>query len=347
MQQIRVFGKTKSGETVREITLQNGAISCQILTFGATLRTLNVPSRTGETVDIVLGYDSLHEYERHGGYLGASIGRYANRIAQGRFTLNNQTFTLAKNDGENHLHGGMVGFSHRVWEIAQCTAHEVVLTLESQHMDEGYPAKLLVQATYRLEGTALAIEYRASSDGDTLCNLTNHSYFNLAGHCSGTVLKQKLAVYAQQYLPIYANAIPTGEIASVTGTPMDLRTLAPIGAGLAQPFSQLEKGHGFDHCYVIDGARGSLRPCAFARAEQTGIAMSVETTAPAVQLYTGNFLSGAQMGKGGCVYAPHHGFCLETQFYPDSPHHVHFPSCVLREGELWHEKTVYSFSAAK
>ena len=341
----RPFGVTRSGDPVELLTLDNGTLSCELLTFGAALRTLTVPDREGRWVDVVLGYDSLSDYETRDGYLGAVVGRYANRIAKGQFSLNGRTYSLAVNNGPNHLHGGIVGYSYRVWTVEELTPQKAVFTLESPDGEEGYPGALSLRVTYALEGSALSLHYEALAQGDTVCNLTNHSYFNLAGQGSGPVLDQLLSLSASRYTPADATSIPCGTLDPVEGTPMDFRTPVPIGARIEADFEQLKLGNGYDHNYVVDGPAGTLRPAARAVSPKTGIAMEVETTLPGVQLYTANFLEEGRPGKGGALYGPRHAFCLETQFFPDSPNQPAFPSTLLRAGERHDHTTRFVFSA--
>ena len=340
----RPFGVTKNGEEVRELTLDNGVLSCGILTFGATLRTLLVPGREG-TVDVVLGYDSLEQYETEGGFFGAVVGRYANRIAGGKFTLNGQEYVLARNDGPNHLHGGTVGWSHQVWTVEEADRERAILTLDSPDGEEGYPGHLQAKVTYALEGDALSIRYEAVSDRDTPCNLTNHSYFNLAGQGSGPVLDQELKLFASAYTPTDDTSIPLGRVEPVEGTPMDLRTSGPIGKRIDEPFQQLIWGRGYDHNFVVDARPGTLRPAARARSRATGVAM--ETDSPGMQFYTANFVENGRKGKGGAVYGFRHGFCLETQHFPDTPNQPAFPSATLRAGERYDQLTRFRFSLKK
>ena len=339
----RKFGTTSTGEQVEALTLNNGRLSCEVITFGAALRTLLVPGRDGRAVDVVLGYETLEEYQNQDAYLGAVVGRYANRIAGGKFVLNGQEYTLAVNNGPNHLHGGIVGFSHRVWRVEELTCDRVVLALESPDGEEGYPGHLWVKVTYTLEENGLSIRYQAESDRDTVCNLTNHTYFNLGGQGSGSVLEQEIALCARYYTPTDGDSIPLGTVEPVDGTPMDLRALTPIGAYIDQEFIQLVQGRGYDHNYVVEGAPGRLRPAARARCAATGIGMAVETTSPGVQFYTANFLEEGRAGKQGAVYGPRHGFCLETQFYPDSPNQPDFPTCILKAGNAFAQETRFVF----
>lgn len=340
---IKPFGTSATGELVEAVTLDNGVISCEILTFGAAVRTLLVPDSAGVRRDIVLGYDTLREYETQDGYLGAAVGRFANRISKGRFALNGSTYELAANDGENHLHGGIRGFSHRVWSIEDVRSDKVTLGLLSKDGEEGYPGNMSVRVTYALAGTSLAVHYEAVSDADTICNLTNHSYFNLSGHSSGPISDQEIMINAQFYTPTNDQSIPTGAIETVSDTPMDLRSLVRFDSRFMGDFLQLKQAGGFDHNFVIDGKREGLCFAAEARSRATGIVMRVDTTLPGIQLYTANFLSSRQ-GKNGCVYDRHHAFCLETQFYPDAPNRSDFPSPVLRKNVRYDHSTLFTFS---
>ena len=340
------FGTTHKGEEVQELTLDNGVMSCNILTFGAVVRRLTVPGREGP-VDVVLGYDTWEQYETEGGYLGAVVGRFANRIAKGKFSLGGKEYQLAVNDGPNHLHGGNTGFSHRVWTVEELTEQRAVLTLDSPDGEEGYPGHLQVKVTYALEGTALSVRYEAVSDQDTPCNLTNHSYFNLAGHKSGSALEQEITLFASQYTPAGETSIPLGCLEPVEGTPMDLRQPVPIGRHIGEPFQQLIWGRGYDHNFVVDGQSGSLRPAARAVSRVTGITMEVDTTCPGIQFYTANFIEEGRKGKDGAVYGFRHAYCLETQHFPDSPNQPEFPSCILRAGERYDQRTRFAFFLEK
>lgn len=340
----RPFGMTPSGEQVELLHLKKGAISCNILTWGATLQALFIPNREGKETDVVLGYDSLEEYMSQDGYLGAVVGRYANRVAKGKFKLNGKEYSLAINNGPNHLHGGLVGFSHRVWQVDELAEDRAVLCLDSPDGEEGYPGHLKVKVTYTLLEQGLEIHYGAVGDADTPCNLTNHSYFNLSGQGSGSVLDQEIALSAARYTPTDETSIPTGELALVEGTPMDLRQMTKIGAHEDDMFPQLCQAKGYDHNYVIDGTSGVLRPAARAYSRQTGIRMEVKTTLPGIQLYTANYLEEGRRGKAGAQYGPRHGFCLETQFFPDSLNRPAFPSAILPAGKVYDHKTQFLFS---
>lgn len=343
-QYIKPFGTSAAGEDVSLITLDNGIISCGVISFGAALQSLIVKDRAGQPVDVVLGYDTLREYEQTDGYLGATVGRCANRIAKGHLEINGRTYALAINNGENHLHGGLVGFSHRVWQVEDVAADSVTLSLESPDGEENYPGNMRVKVCYSLQGNALHIDYWALSDADTVCSLTNHSYFNLAGHASGDALSQEIMIHASRYTPTDAGSIPTGELTSVESTPMDLRAFTPLGKYIDSDFIQLVQGRGYDHNYVIDGEFGTLRPAAAARCSETGIEMRLESTLPGLQLYSANYVEEGRQGKAGAVYGPRHAFCFETQFFPDSPNQPQFPSPLLRAGEEYRHKAVFNFS---
>ena len=337
------FGVTPEGKTVSIIALDNGTLSCKVLTYGATLHSLFVPDKNGNPVDVVLGYDTLSEYMENDGYLGATVGRFANRIAGARFSLNGKEYPLAANDGLNHLHGGLIGFSHRVWTVDCCAADSVTLSLISKDGEEGYPGNLHVKVTYTLCDNALTISYHAVSDADTPCNLTNHSYFNLSGHNSGHIVNQTIQIFAQSYTSTDAESIPVGIVTPVENTPMDLRKPVRIGEHIDDDFIQLVQGHGYDHNFVVDGAANTLRPAAVAHSGKTGITMQVHTTQPGVQLYTANFLAEGRLGKGNCSYGPRHAFCLETQHFPDSPNQRNFPSAILERGEKYQHTAVFAF----
>ena len=336
------FGVTADGVSVDQWTLCAGAYSAQVLTYGGVLRSFIVPTPEGSR-DIVLGYDDLDSYQSQDKYLGALVGRVANRIGGAAFDLNGVHYPLAANNGPNCLHGGLRGFDRAVWQ-AQEQDGTLVLTHVSPDGEEGFPGTLRVQVTYSLiEDGTLAIDYRAESDADTLCNLTNHSYFNLSGHNSGSVAEQTISIAAQCYTPTDAGSIPTGEIASVAGTPMDLRTPVAIGAHWDDDFPQLVMAGGYDHNWVLDGQPGQLRCVATAHSPATGITMEVHTTTPGMQFYSGNFVEGCPAGKGSAHYFPRCAFALETQNFPDAPHHDNFPSAVLKPGDVYQEETVYKF----
>ncbi len=343
----RPFGKLPAGGEAEIFTLKNEAgMEASVSSYGGIVTSIRAPGRGGRFDDVVLGYDDLAGYLSDGGHFGATVGRYANRIAKGRFTLNGKTYALACNDGNNHLHGGPGGFDHRLWRGeagSDETGANLTLRLHSPDGEEGYPGALDVAVTFSLSGkNELILHYRAKSDADTLCNLTNHSYFNLAGHASGAVLSQRMKLFASHFTPADSESIPTGEIADVAGTPMDFRAFHALGERIDDDFEQLRFAHGYDHNWVLDKAPGVLGLCAQAFDEASGRLLTCETTLPCVQLYTANFLENVR-GKAGAVYPKRGAFCIETQFAPDSPNKPAFASPVLRAGENYDQTTVYRF----
>lgn len=343
------FGQA-DGQQVELFTLINRhGVEARITNYGATVVSLKVPDRTGRFDDVLLGYDTLADYQRSTFYVGPVIGRYANRIAKGRFTLNGTEYKLAVNNGENTLHGGLKGFDKVVWQakpLRTAGGSALELTYLSKDGEEGYPGNLSVRVVYTLtDANELKINYSATTDKDTVVNLTNHAYFNLAGQGNGDILKHRLTIYADRFLPSDDKAIPTGELRSVAGTPFDFRRATEIGARIGQPDEQLKFGNGYDHTFVINGRSGVLRRAATASEQTTGRVLEVWTTEPGMQLYTGNYLESTMQGKGGKSYGPRQGFCLETQHFPDSPNKPRFPSTVLRKGGRFNSTTVYKFSA--
>ena len=343
---ITSFGKTSRGESVSLITLRSGDLACGILTYGGAVAFLDVPNRDGAPVDVVLGFDTIEDYEKQDKYIGALIGRFANRIAKGRFSLNGQDYQLACNDGNNHLHGGVRGFDKRVWQVERVVNGELVLVLHSPDGEEGYPGDLDVRVTYTLKDNALAIHYEARSSKDTLCNLTNHTYFNLGGHGSGNVLDQTIQLFADRYTPADQESLPVGTVLPVEGTPMDLRTPTPIGKSIDAAFDQLQWAGGYDHNWVVNGQSGVRRPAAKAYCAESGIGLEVCTTLPGIQFYTGNYLGDCPTGKGGVPYGYRWGFCLESQFFPNAMACPAFQAPILRRGECYDHTTVFRFSAA-
>ena len=337
------FGMLPDGTLVEELILRDGEMSCHIITYGGAIRSLLVPDRDGNPVDVALGFDTLEDYCVQDKYIGALIGRFGNRIGGAKFPLNGKEYPVAANDGVNHLHGGLVGFDKQVWSVDSQSANQVVLSLVSPDGQEGYPGTLKVTVTYTLASGALSISYRATSDQDTLCNLTNHCYFNLAGHASGPVGAQTVQLLAARYTPTDSGSIPTGELADVAGTPMDLRTPTPMGDHWDDDFEQLTLAGGYDHNWVLDGEAGVLRTVARASAPATGITMEVDTTCPGIQFYSGNYLMGCPAGKGGAPYDKRWGFCLETQIFPDAPHHPNCPPALLPAGDTYAQETVYRY----
>lgn len=341
-----LFGIMPDGTPVYKVTLSSDHISCAILTYGGVLQSLLVPDSKGQAIDVVLGFDRLGDYFEQSAYIGALIGRYANRIGQSRFALNGRTYQLYANDGANHLHGGKVGFDKRVWTIAGQGRDWVTLSLTSPDGEEGYPGTLSVRVTYRLSGSELSLEYEAVSDQDTVCNLTNHAYFNLGGHDSGSIGQQMIRLYGDFYTPTDSELIPAGELLPVDGTPMDLRNEQPFGAHIDDDFIPLHQAGGYDHNWVVRGTPGVLRSAAQARCPASGIGMEVLTTLPGIQLYTGNGLSDLPAGKGGAHYDRRSAFCLESQYYPNSPNCPGYPQPVLKAGETWRHQTVLRFFCA-
>ncbi|MFM1769244.1 MAG: hypothetical protein RJA22_1773 [Verrucomicrobiota bacterium] len=341
----RQFGTLPDGTPVQIITLRNRhGLVAKVSEYGALLTELWVPDRKGNLGNVVLGFDNLAQYVKGHPFFGATTGRVANRIAKGRFTLDGREYTLAVNNGPNHLHGGLKGFDKRHWT---CTTRVVtngaavaVFTYTSPDGEEGYPGTLKVKVTYTLtDDNELRLDYEAVTDKATPVNLTNHSYFNLAG--SGTILAHVLQLHADRYTAADATLIPTGELAPVRGTGLDFTQPTPIGARIQEyfPFAK-----GYDHNFVINGGGGKLAPCARVEEPQSGRVMEISTTEPGVQLYCGNHLDGSLTGVGGVRYAQHTGFCLETQHFPDSINHPQFPNTVLRPGQVFTSTTVHRFS---
>lgn len=340
---IHPFGKMPDGTSVDEITLICGQNTCSVITYGGALRTLLIPDHNGRLVDVVLGFDTLSDYLAQDKYMGALIGRYANRIGNSSFTLNDVTYPLVANEGDNHLHGGAVGFDKQVWTVESCSQNVLTLALFSPDGQEGYPGNLQVKATYALTEHALTLSYWARCDKDTVCNLTNHAYFNLNGHQSGPVGEQYIQIFADAYTPTNVGSIPTGEIASVEGTPMDLRQGEKIATYADDEFTQLKLAGGYDHNWVLSSSPQKLTRAAKAWSKESGIVMETLTTLPGIQFYSGNYLDGSPCGKGGTPYARRWGFCLETQFFPDTPNQPEFPSALLCKGEKYCSTTMYNF----
>jgi aldose 1-epimerase len=342
-----VFGEMPDGRKVDIYTLEEGALKARVMTYGARLVSLEVPDRNGKTADVVLGYDSLEPYTKDPKtYFGAIVGRYGNRIAHGTFELDGKRYHLPINDGDNSLHGGTVGFDKVLWQGKEIPGG-VELTLVSKDGDQGYPGTLTARVRYTLEAHALKIEYFATTDKDTVLNLTNHSYFNLAGEGQGDILGHVLTIPADRYTPVDSGLIPTGELAPLAGTPLDFRKPAPIGARIHDNFEQLRLGKGYDHNFVLNGQMGALHEAAQVVDPKSGRVLTVETTQPGVQFYSGNFLDGTAHGKHGHVYNQNAALCLETQHFPDSPNHPKFPTSELKPGETYHYVTVFKFSTAQ
>jgi len=338
------FGVTPEGQEVRLFSLTNEAgIEVKITNYGAIITTIKVPDREGKFADVVLGHDTLEGYVNRSRYFGALCGRYANRIAHGRFRLNDVEYSLAINNGENHLHGGLKGFDKVVWQATEIPGG-VELTYLSRDGEEGYPGNLESTVTYELtETNELQVEYLATTDQDTILNLTNHSYFNLAG--DGTILDHELTVNAEAFTPVNKGLIPTGEIRGVKNTPMDFTSSTPIGARIDNDYEQLSLAGGYDHNFVLRSELAALRRAARVYEPRSGRVLEVLTTQPGMQFYSGNFLNGSITGKNGRAYAKYSGCCFETQHFPDSPNQPGFPSTVLKPGERYRHTTVFKFSA--
>ena len=341
------FGKTPEGTPVDIYTLKSGEIEARIITYGGIVQSLKVPDKNGKSADVVLGFDSLDGYtsgpKPNPAFFGAIIGRYANRIGGGQFTLEGKTYHTPQNDGKNTLHNGPKGFDKAVWKAKQIP-HGVELTHVSPDGDAGFPGTLTAVVRYTLLGKELKIDYSATTDKDTVLNLTNHSYFNLAGEGNGDILQNQVKINASRYTPVDDNLIPTGELATVTGTPFDFRKPTAVGSRIDNDNEQLKKGHGYDHNWVLD-SNGKFSEAAEVYEPSSGRVLQVLTDQPGVQFYTGNFLDGTVKGKDGKAY-PHRGaLCLETQHFPDSPNHPKFPTTELKAGRKYHTVTVFRFSA--
>jgi len=347
--EVESFGSTPDGQAVRLYKLTNGnGLKAAVMTYGATVVSLEVPDRNGKLDDIVLGYDNLQEYIKNSPYFGAIVGRYGNRIAKGRFTLDGVEYNkLAINNGENHLHGGLKGFDKVVWDdepVWRPNGVGVKLRYLSKDGEEGYPGNLQAAVTYVLtNANELRIEYETTTDKATPVNLTHHGYFNLTGG-ERDILGHVLAINADEFTPVDKGLIPTGERPSVKGTPMDFLKPVAIGARINQDYEQLKFGGGYDHNWILKREGKGMTVAARVYEPTTGRLMEVFTTEPGIQFYSGNFLDGTITGKENKVYKHRWGFCLETQHYPDSPNHAHFPSTILRPGEVYTTTTVYRFS---
>ena len=341
------FGRTADGHDVTRFTLDGGGMRLAVLDFGATVQSLHVPDRQGRGVDVVLGYDDVSSYERDPLYVGVIVGRYANRIRGAQFTLDGQHYRLSANDGPHHLHGGLRGFGKVMWKARSFENPDtvgVILEYASPDGEEGYPGNVDMQVTYALSGaTVLSVEYRAASDKPTPVNPTHHSYFNLGGEGSGDVLEHELMIRADRFTEIDGSRLPTGTIAPVAGTPMDFRLTRRIGDRIGDGHEQMRLAGGYDHNFVVRRGDATLALAADVSDPRSGIAMAVFTTEPGVQFYSGNF-GDIESGKNGRRYGPHSGFCLETQHFPDSPNHAHFPSTILRPGNSFRSRTEFRFS---
>src|SRR5690606_14121540 len=343
------FGKLPTGESIQKYTMTNAnGMVVSVINYGGIITNLEVPDKNGKIADVVLGFNSLEGYLTPPPYFGAIIGRFGNRIANGKFSLDGKQYELALNDGQNHLHGGNKGFDKVVWEVTTITnATSVALQLHylSKDMEEGYPGNLNTTVTYTLTNdNALKVNYKANTDKKTVVNLTQHSYFNLSGDFSKDILGQQISINADTFLPVDATLIPTGEFKEVAGTPFDFTQAKTIGKQINQDNEQLKRGLGYDHCWVLNREADGLSLAATAYDPASGRFMEVFTTEPGIQFYSGNFLDGTLKSKSGGTYAKRSGFCLETQHYPDSPNQENFPSVVLNPDQTYTSETTFKFS---
>ncbi|WP_232304864.1 aldose epimerase family protein [Maribacter thermophilus] len=344
------FGVTQEGEKVALFTLNNeGGISVDVITYGGRITSLKAPDKNGKVENVVLGFDNLEQYEKENPFFGALVGRYGNRIAKGKFNLNGTEYTLAKNNGENSLHGGIKGFDKVVWQVEGIEESDSYASLKlsylSKDMEEGFPGNLATVVTYTLnKDNSLDVLYEATTDKTTVVNLTQHSYFNLSGNFSRPILDHELQIAADTYVPVDGGLIPTGDLASVEGTPFDFREPKLIGKDIDANDEQIKLGGGFDHCWVLKEAEKGYRSVAKAYHSGTGRTLEVLTTEPGIQFYSGNFLDGTLPAPNGGTYAKRSGFCLETQHYPDSPNQPGFPSVVLEPGKKYRTKTTFKLA---
>lgn len=338
------FGTAPDGKTVDIYTLKSDRLEARIMTYGARIVSIKTADRNGKVADVVLGHADLAGYlADKKTYFGAIVGRYGNRIAGGQFTIDGHKYQVPKNDKENSLHGGTIGFDSHVWTGKEIP-EGVEMTLVSKDGDQGFPGTLTAHVRYTLHGGDLRIDYSMTTDKATVVNLTNHSYFNLAGEGSGTILSDELTLPADKYTPVNANLIPTGILAPVEGTPFDFRKQTVIGARIQDNNEQLKIAGGYDHNWVLRGANGVEKTAGIVYEPVSGRVLTVTTTEPGVQFYSGNFLDGTITGPSGGKYVKNAGLCLETQHYPDSPNHPAFPSTLLKPGETRHSTTTFAFS---
>ncbi len=347
----RAYGMTSDGQAVDEYTLTNGkGVEIKVITFGGIITSLRVPDRKGNLADVVLGFTSLADYETKSPYFGALIGRYGNRIGKATFTLDGTTYTLALNDGPNSLHGGVKGFDKQIWGAKEVKSPDGVgleLSYLSADGEEGYPGNLSVKVTYTLTNdNALKIDYHATTDKATVVNLTNHSYFNLAGNGAGTIYEHIAQINADHYTPVSDTLIPTGELAPVEGTPFDFRSPRVVNGGIRSSHPQMVYGRGYDHNFVLNRKTANeLEMAARIYDPSSGRAIEVWTMEPAMQFYTSNFVNATLVGSSGGIYRQGDAFCLETQHFPDSPNQANFPTTTLKPGETYQTTTVYKFTA--
>jgi aldose 1-epimerase len=345
-----VFDKLPDGREVSQYTLKNSAgVTAQVINYGATVRSLSVPDRNGKMADVVLGYDSVQGYMDGTAYFGAIVGRYGNRIGKGRFQLDGKQYQVTVNDGENHLHGGKVGFNKVLWDVISAVDSpepSIRLQYVSKDGEEGYPGTVTLKVTYTLtDKNELRIDYEGTTDKTTILNPTQHSYFNLSGTFDNMIVDHLVMIDADGITPVDKGLIPTGQIMNVADTPFDFRTPRAIGAHINDQNEQLELGHGYDHNWVIKSNPGQVRKVAEVYESVSGRLMTVSTDQPGLQFYTGNFLDGSAKGKNGVAYQRRTGFCMEAQTYPDAPNKPQFPSITLKPGQVYHQTTIYRFAA--
>ena len=342
-----IWGQTKDGKAVPIYTLKNAQIEVRVTAYGAKLVSVRTPDRSGKMADVVLGYDNLEGYlNDNSTHFGSIVGRFGNRIALGKFSIDGKTYQIPINNGANALHGGPVGFGQYVWESKEIP-NGVEFTHVSPDGDMGFPGTLTAKVKYTLVGDTLRLDYSTTSDKATVVNLTNHAYFNLRGDDQGTILDEKLELNADRFTPVDSGLIPTGVLAPVAGTPLDFRKAEVVGARINSDYEQIKLGGGYDHNFVLNGNAGTLRLAAIVTDPESGRKLTVETTEPGIQFYTGNSLDGTFTGRHGIKYGKHSGFCLETQHFPDSPNQAQFPSTVLRLGVTRHSTTTFSFTTVK
>lgn len=343
------FGKLSDGKAVDVYTLKNADLEVRVTTYGARVVSLMTKDRDGKVGDVVLGYKSVDGYVAEKAaktYFGAIVGRYGNRIRGGKFTIDGHEYQIPQNNNGNALHGGPHGFDDQLWTGKQIPGG-VEMSIVSKDGDMGFPGTLTVQARYTLVGAAVHINYSATTDKATVTNITNHSYFNLSGDGSGPILPEVLEINADGYTPVDAGLIPVGGVKPVAGTPFDFRKATAIGARIDTPNDQLKIAGGYDHNWVLNGKNGVMKLAAKLSDPKSGRVLTVTTTQPGVQFYSGNFLDGSYAGKAGAKYTKYAGLCLETQHYPDSPNQAAFPSTLLKPGETMHSETVFAFSTQK
>lgn len=343
------YGTTAKGEKIDSYKLKNQkGMEVDIMTYGGIITSLKVPNKAGVSEEVVIGFNNFEQYTKDNPYFGALIGRYGNRIAKGKFTLDGKEYKLATNNGKNALHGGPEGFHRRIWTVEEAKGgNAAVLKLKyiSKDMEEGYPGNLTVFVTYTLNGdNSLDVQYEATTDKKTVVNLTQHSYFNLSGDFTKTILNNEITIDADKLVPVDADLIPTGKLDDVTNTPFDFRKPKAIGKDIEVTNDQLKKGLGYDHCWVLNNQDKGFRFAASAYEPTSGRLLEVYTDQPGIQLYTGNFLDGTLPTRDGKTYAHRTGLCLETQHYPDSPNQKDFPTTVLNPGENYKTKTTFKFS---